>query len=220
VGKEITARFIHENSNRSSGGQFLTLNCAAIPDNLVESELFGYEKGVFTGATKNKPGLFKMADGGTLFLDEICEMSLEMQNKLLRVLEYGEFHALGSVEKKKSSFILICATNADLKKMVRNNRFRVDLFHRINVITINIPALRERTDEIPELIHYFLDQLGYGNYELSLEAMDILLNYYWPGNIHELRNVIESAIAMMEDHEKIIGVEHLPMDKLNIKNFP
>jgi two-component system NtrC family response regulator len=213
VGKEIMARYIHRKSQRSQNGRFMTLNCAVIPDNLIESELFGHEKGAFTGATHEKTGLFKMADKGTLFLDEIAEMSLSMQNKLLRVLEYGEFMSLGSVEVERSDFRLICATNTDLKDFIRANRFRIDLFHRINVITIKIPPLRERIEAIPDLVKFLLEKLGYGDYKVSLNVMDTFLSYYWPGNIRELRNVIESAIAMMEVDEKTIRTEHLPLDR-------
>ncbi|MEJ2049095.1 MAG: sigma-54 dependent transcriptional regulator [Calditrichota bacterium] len=212
VGKEIMARYIHDTSSRSQTGKFVTLNCAVIPDNLIESELFGHEKGAFTGATREKTGLIKTADKGTLFLDEIAEMSLNMQNKLLRILEYGEFNSLGSVKVERSDFRLICATNTDLKEIIRLNRFRTDLFHRINVLTIKIPSLRERIEAIPDLVNFFLEKLGYNDYKVSLDVMDILLSYYWPGNIRELRNVIESAIAVMDGDEKIMQTEHMPID--------
>ena len=213
VGKEFIAKYIYEKIPRSEKSKFISLNCSAIPENLIESELFGYVKGAFTGATKDKIGFIKIGDGGVLFLDEIGEMSLYLQNKLLRVLENGEFVPVGSVVVEKSNFRLICATNADLKEKVKRGEFRIDLYHRINVITIKIPPLRERLDEIPYLIQYVLDDLGFPNYKVSLDVMDLLLRYPWPGNIRELRNVTESAFAMMDDHETLIRIHHLPADR-------
>lgn len=219
VGKDVLARFIHDNSERSINGKFVSLNCAAIQDNLVESELFGFVKGAFTGAGRNKMGLVKIADGGTLFLDEIGEMSLDMQKKLLRVIEYKEYFPVGSVKVEKSDFRLICATNIDLKSMVNKGKFRVDLYHRINVINIKIPALKERIDEIADFVEYFLEELDFGHYKVSMEVMDMFLGYTWPGNIRELRNVLESAIALIDDGEEIIKVEHLPIDRFGNNGY-
>lgn len=215
VGKEVLARYIHEQSERSKTGAFVSLNCTAIPDNLIESELFGYVKGAFTGASQNKTGLLKLADGGTLFLDEIGDMSLDMQIKLLRVLENGEYFSIGSIKINHSNFRLISATNKDLLCMIRKGEFRLDLFHRINVITIKIPPLRERLDEIPFLVNYFLRELNREDVILSPDVMDLFLSYEWPGNIRELRNVLESAIAMLEDGERVIELRHLPLERLN-----
>ncbi len=213
VGKELIAKYIYEKMARSENGRFVSLNCSAIPENLIESELFGYVKGAFTGANKDKIGFVKLGNGGVLFLDEIGEISLHLQNKLLRVLENGEFVPVGSVEVEKSKFRLICATNADLKDKVKKGEFRIDLYHRINVITINIPPLRERLDEIPFHIQNLLDELGFAGFKVSLDVMDAFLRYPWPGNIRELRNVMEAAIAMMDEHETLIGMRHLPMDR-------
>ena len=213
VGKEVLANYIHQNSVWGEKGNFVSLNCAAIQDNLIESELFGHVKGSFTGADKNKTGLIKIADKGTLFLDEIGEMSLDMQKKLLRVLESGEFFPVGSVNVEKSNFRLISATNLNLKKRVSLNNFRVDLYHRINVITIRIPPIKERVDEIPQFTYHFLNLFGCPKEKLSIEVMDAFLNYPWPGNIRELRNVIASAIAMLDESDDYITLDHLPADR-------
>ncbi len=212
VGKEMVAQFIHNNSSRNKTGKFVLLNCSAIQDNLIESELFGHVKGAFTGADFNKIGLLKIADNGTLFLDEIGEMSLGMQRKLLRVLESGEYFPVGSVKVETSNFRLICATNKNLKEKIITEEFRSDLYHRINAITIKIPPLRERIDEIPSFVQHFIKVLGYDGREASVEVMEKFLCYNWPGNIRELKNIIESAIVMLEENENIISPRHLTAD--------
>lgn len=212
VGKEMVAKYIHNNSLRNKTGKFVSLICSAIQDNLIESELFGHVKGAFTGADFNKVGLIKIADNGTLFLDEIGEMSLGMQRKLLRVLENGEYFPVGSVKVEKSNFRLICATNKNLKQKIISEEFRADLYHRINAVTIKIPPLRERIDEIPSFVEHFIKVLGYDGREVSVEVMEKFLCHSWPGNIRELKNIIESAIVMMEENENIISPRHLPND--------
>ncbi len=212
-GKEILARYVHENSSRSSTGSFVAINCAAIPDNLLESELFGYVKGAFTDARADKTGLFTMASGGTLFLDEVAEMSLAVQKKLLRAVEYQEFYPVGSVVPKKVDFRLICATSEDLDQMVRNKTFRMDLYHRIQACELTLPPLRDRIDEIPLLVRHFLDEKGYGEVVASPDVMEIFSCYGWPGNIRELKNVVEYALAVLEVGETVIEVGHLPAEK-------
>ncbi len=212
VGKEMVAQYIHNNSSRNKTGKFVSLICSAIQDNLIESELFGHVKGAFTGADFNKVGLLKIADNGTLFLDEIGEMSLGMQSKLLRVLESGEYFPVGSVKVERSNFRLICATNKNLKEKIISENFRADLYHRINAITIKIPPLRERIDEIPGFVQHFIKLLGYDGREVSVDVMEKFLCYNWPGNIRELKNIIESAIVMMEENENIITPRHLTSD--------
>lgn len=215
VGKEVLARYIHQRSAGVRRGKFVSLNCSAIPDSLVESELFGFVKGAFTGASRKKVGLFKMADGGTLFLDEIGDISPDIQVKLLRVVEYREYFPLGAVNVEHSNFRLIAATNVNLKDLVRQGRFRMDLYHRINVITIQIPPLRERLDEIPDLARAILKELEVPGYSISLEVLDFFLRYHWPGNIRELKNVLQYAVAMMEAGETVIDLHHLPLERMD-----
>ncbi len=220
VGKEMIAKYIHNNSTRSKNGKFVSLICSAIQDNLIESELFGHVKGAFTGADFNKVGLIKIADKGTLFLDEIGEMSLNMQRKLLRVLESGEYFPVGSVKVERSNFRLICATNKNLKKKIISEEFRADLYHRINAITIKIPPLRERIDEIPNFVEYFVKELCFNKRVVSVEVMEKLMCYNWPGNIRELKNTLESAIIMLEENENIISLKHLPKDMFTEDEYP
>jgi len=217
-GKEILARYVHENSSRNSSGGFVAINCAAIPDNLLESELFGYVKGAFTDARSDKAGIFTMADGGTLFLDEVAEMSLAVQKKLLRALEYQEFYPLGSVTPKKINFRLVCATSEHLDQMVRNKTFRADLYHRIQACELTLPPLRERIDEVPFLVKYFLDAKGYSEIAVSPEVMEIFSCYNWPGNIRELKNVIEYTLAVLDEGEDVIEICHLPQEKFGSLN--
>ncbi|MCL5268204.1 MAG: sigma-54 dependent transcriptional regulator [Bacteroidetes bacterium] len=217
-GKEILARYVHENSQRSSSGGFVAINCAAIPDNLLESELFGYVKGAFTDARSDKTGLFAIADGGTLFLDEVAEMSLSVQKKLLRALEYQEFYPVGSVAPKKVKFRLVCATSENLDQMVKTKAFRVDLYHRIHACELTIPPLRERIDEISALVNHFLGINGRGDIVVSPEVMEIFSCYGWPGNIRELRNVVEYALAVLDEKENLIEVGHLPEGKFDTLN--
>ncbi|RMG03871.1 MAG: sigma-54-dependent Fis family transcriptional regulator [Nitrospirae bacterium] len=211
TGKGMIAELIHCNSPRRES-PFMTINCSAIPETLLESELFGYKKGAFTGATDNKDGLFKLADGGTLFLDEIGDMPLSLQSKILKVIETGEVFPLGGKKPVQTDVRLIAATNKNLAEMVEEGRFREDLYYRLNVIEINIPPLRERPDDIPLLARYFLDQYSAENRKplrgISKEAMDILISYPWFGNVRELRNVIERAVVLSEGDE--IRPEDLP----------
>lgn len=202
TGKELIARAIHSNGHRASG-PLVTINCGGLPENLLESELFGYKKGAFTDAVRDKPGRFEEADGGTIFLDEIGELPLPLQVKLLRVLQEEEITPLGDVGSKKIDVRVIAATSKDLNREVEEGRFRGDLFYRINVMTIHLPPLRERRGDIPLLIGYFIDlfnkKLGKTIEGLSSEAMPILMGYPWPGNIRELENVIERAVLLAKD---------------------
>ncbi len=210
VGKGIYAKFIHENSKRADK-TFLQVNCAAIPSDLLESELFGYEKGAFTGAVKQKRGRFELADKGTLFLDEIGELPASLQAKLLRVLQSGEFERLGSEKTVRADVRIITATNRVLPEEVRAGRFREDLFYRLNVYPITIPPLRKRKEDIPELIEFFTQQF-LKKYEkhitgISRQTYTILSKYDWPGNIRELQNIIERAVISAKgDTLKINGI--------------
>lgn len=199
TGKELIANAIHHGSPRR-GRPFIKVSCAALPETLLESELFGYERGAFTGATARKEGRFELADGGTLFLDEIGELSPATQAKLLRVLQEGEFERLGGTRTLKVDVRLVAATNADLATLVRDKRFREDLFYRLNVITIALPPLRERREDVPLLAHHFLrrfaERNGKGITGFTDEAMDLLEGYTWPGNVRELENVIERAVVL------------------------
>ncbi len=198
TGKELVARYIHAKSGRR--GRFVAVNCAAIPESLLESELFGYEKGAFTGATQAKEGKFELADGGTIFLDEIGEMPLSLQAKLLRVLQEKEVDRLGGKAPKKVDVRVIAATNRNLQRLVEQGRFREDLYYRLAVVPIKLPPLRERKEEIVPLARYFLDKYArvYGRegLELSEDAQKELMSYHWPGNVRELENVIERAVIL------------------------
>jgi two-component system, NtrC family, response regulator PilR len=211
TGKEWVARAIHFYSLRRDR-PFVALNCGALPETLLESELFGHMKGAFTGASANKKGLIEAAEKGTLFLDEIGEMTPMMQVKLLRVLQERKFRRLGGVEELEGAMRVIAATNQDLTKMVADGKFREDLYYRINVIPIHLPPLRDREEDIPLLAEYFLgkyrDQMGKDIHGLSQETMDLLDAYEWPGNIRELENVIERAVAL--EKSQTILPESLP----------
>jgi two-component system response regulator PilR (NtrC family) len=211
TGKEWVARAIHFYSLRRDR-PFVALNCGAVPETLLESELFGHVKGSFTGASANKKGLVEAAEKGTLFLDEIGEMNPMMQVKLLRVLQERKFRRLGGVEELEAAIRVIAATNQDLPKAVAEGKFREDLFYRINVIPIHLPALRERGEDIPLIAEYFVekyrDQMGKDVHALSQAAMDLLAAYEWPGNIRELENVIERAVAL--EKSQTILPESLP----------
>ena len=204
TGKEVLSRFIHDTSRRA-GEPFIPVNCAAIPKELMESEFFGYEKGAFSGAlAKGKPGLFEMADHGILFLDEIAEMPFNTQSKFLRILETGEHQRLGGTSIIKTDVRIIAATNKDLEAMVRNGTFREDLFYRLNVIPVKIPPLRERKEDIVSLAQYFLNQFNrqYGSEKiLSNNLVDKFKKYSWPGNIRELKNVIERLVISSSEDE-------------------
>ncbi len=220
TGKELVARAIYELSNRSEGA-FITVNCAAIPENLLESELFGYKKGAFTGATENKRGLIELADNGTLFLDEIGDLSLNLQAKLLRVIEYKELRPLGEEKTKKVDVRIISATNQDLLQLIKEKKFREDLFFRLNVVHINIPPLRERKEDIALLIRFFIEKYNAINKKniigIDQRARFILLHYDYPGNIRELENIIQHAVIFCE--KEIIQVEDLPQNIQNLSLF-
>lgn len=196
TGKEVIAKIIHKLGPRKNNN-FVAVNCAAIPENLIESELFGHTKGAFTGATSNKIGRFELADKGTLFLDEIGDIPLSIQVKLLRALENMEFQPVGSPETKKVDVRLISATNQNLKTSIKEGNFRKDLFYRLNVIPIHLPPLRERKADIPKLIQYYLNSGHEKNkFNITDKAIDKLISYDWPGNIRELRNVIRRITAL------------------------
>ncbi|MDR3610399.1 MAG: sigma-54 dependent transcriptional regulator [Ignavibacteriaceae bacterium] len=199
VGKEVFARAIHGYSSRADK-PLVSVNCGAIPEGILESELFGHKKGSFTGAMENRKGYFEIADEGTLFLDEIAEMPLTTQVKLLRVIETKEFMRIGAETVTKVDVRIIAATNKDLQKEVDSKRFREDLFFRLKAVTFNIPPLRKRKGDIEELARFFLKSYSEGNHitlpHITDEAMDILKNYNWPGNIRELKNAIETAVAL------------------------
>jgi two-component system NtrC family response regulator len=198
TGKELIAKAIHYNSVRKDG-PFVAVNCAAIPETLLESELFGHEKGAFTGAVSSRKGRFELADGGTLFLDEVGEMSLGLQVKLLRVLQEMEFERVGGTKTIKVDVRILAASNRDLKEEVKEGRFREDLYYRLNVIHIKIPALRERLDDLPLLVEHFLNKFRHPDEppkRLSQEVWKVFYSYPWPGNIRELENVLERAVVL------------------------
>ncbi|UQA55716.1 sigma-54-dependent transcriptional regulator [Polyangium aurulentum] len=201
TGKELVARALHENSSRRER-PFIKVNCAAIPKDLMESELFGYERGAFTGAVASKPGRFELASGGTLFLDEIGEIPNEMQVKLLRVLQESEFERVGGIKTIRVDVRLVAATNRDLKREIASGSFREDLFYRLNVVSIALPALRERRSDIPPLVSYFIAKFNARlrkNVEgVEPDAIERLASYGWPGNIRELENVIERAVLFAD----------------------
>jgi two-component system nitrogen regulation response regulator GlnG len=211
TGKELIARAIHRHSKRAKR-PFVTVNCAAIPHELLESELFGHEKGSFTGATATTVGKFQQADGGTMFLDEVGDMDLNLQAKLLRVLQEKEFYRVGGRDSIRVDVRIIAATHQNLEVAVTQKRFREDLYYRLNVVPVYLPPLRERRDDIPLLIDYFLQRfetdLGTGRKFLSNEARDLLLTYHWAGNIRELENVIKRAMVLTTS--SVILPQHLP----------
>jgi transcriptional regulator with GAF, ATPase, and Fis domain len=206
TGKEIAARAIHAQSSRREA-PLITLNCAAIPENLLESELFGHEKGAFTGATAAKPGKFELAHGGTLFLDEIGDMPAAVQAKILRMLENGSVERIGSNKTIRCDVRIVAATNRNLAEMTRQGTFRQDLLHRLNVFPLHLPPLRERREDIPQLADHFLSRPDHLP-RLSGQALNLLMAHDWPGNARELRNVLERAAVLAGDEE--IKPEHLP----------
>jgi DNA-binding NtrC family response regulator len=199
VGKDLVARAIHEKSRRASG-PFIKINSTAIPENLLESELFGYEKGAFTGAATSKPGKFELADKGTLFLDEIGDVPPATQVKLLRVLQEREFERLGGTRTLKVDVRLIAATNRDLRAALEQGTFREDLYYRLNVVPIDIAPLRERREDVPDLVQLFIKRFSAESGKpingIKPEALEVLTNYYWPGNVRELQNIVERAAAL------------------------
>jgi DNA-binding NtrC family response regulator len=205
TGKELLARAVHYNSARTSG-PFEAINCASIPETLLESELFGHEKGAFTGAVRQKPGKFEVAGGGTVFLDEVGEISLAAQVKLLRFLEDRKFERVGGTESVSVDVRIVSATNQNLEERVREGRFREDLYFRLNVVRIDIPPLRERREDIPPLVAHYLDLArGAG---VTSDALELLKNHSWPGNVRELRNAIERGVVLARGNP--IRPEHLP----------
>ncbi len=218
TGKEVVARAIWQLSDRANG-PFVAVNCGAIPEDLFESELFGYEKGAFTGATKAKDGKIEMANGGILFLDEIGELPKNVQVKLLRVLETSEVERLGSVKPKKVNVRVISATNKDLEEAVKNGEFREDLYYRINVVKINVPPLRERKEDVPLLVEHFSrifsKQLGIPFKMFSRGAINALMSYDFPGNVRELQNIVRSALVFSKSEE--IDEEVLPIAKKSLR---
>ncbi len=216
TGKELVARLIHRYSGRK--GKFVDINCASIPDNLVEAELFGYEKGAFTGALNRKKGKFELADEGTLFLDEIGDMDAKAQAKLLRVIETGSFTRLGGTQSIEVNVRIVSASNKDIAQEIRSGRFREDLYYRISVFTIELPPLRERGNDIILLAQHFIDKFV-KEYKkepkvLSDDAKEVLLSYRWKGNVRELRNLIERVVILCD--EDVIKPEHLGIEKPKI----
>jgi two-component system, NtrC family, response regulator HydG len=221
TGKELVARTIHERSGRRAG-PFVAVNCAALPETLLESELFGYEKGAFTGAAGRKEGRFELASGGTLFLDEVADLSLVTQPKILRVLQEGEFERLGGTRTLQVDVRIVAATNQDLADMVKEKRFREDLYYRLNVITIRVPPLRERHEDIRLLAQYYLRIYGAKNGRtlegFSAEAVDRLESYAWPGNVRELENLVERSVILARKDR--IDAEDLPDEIMGVKRPP
>lgn len=210
TGKEVVARAIHAASG--SREPFVTIDCSSMVGPLMESELFGHVKGAFTGAATTKIGLIEAANGGTAFLDEIGELPLDLQAKLLRVLQEKEFRPVGSLTTRRSDFRIIAATNRDLAKEVEKGTFRRDLFFRLNVINIRLAPLRERKEDIPVLIHHFLQRVG-GSYSMTAEVMEVLLSYDWPGNVRELENCIQHMVAI--NSGPLLHVADLPSNLQN-----
>ena len=218
TGKELVARAIHFRG-AFANRPFVAVDCGSLVPTLIESELFGYEKGAFTGAIRSKPGLFQSANGGAIFLDEIGELPLEMQAKLLRVLQEKEVRPVGSNQKVKVDVRIIAATNRDLEAEYRNGTFRKDLYFRLNVVTVHLPALRERRSDIPMLVHWFLDRYAKGNaIQVTSAAMKCLLQYDWPGNVRELENCIERAVALGD--RETIDIGDLPPALIAISSLP
>jgi formate hydrogenlyase transcriptional activator len=218
TGKELIARLVHNLSSRKAGA-FVTLNCAALPTGLLESELFGHEKGAFTGAVAQRVGRFELAHRGTIFLDEIGEIPLELQPKLLRVLQEREFERLGSSRTLRSDARLVAATNRDLTAMVDEQKFRSDLYYRLNVFPIRVPPLRERVDDIPLLVWHFVKQFSVRNNRMIdtilSETMEALTRYHWPGNIRELQNVVERSVIITKGPTLSVALDELkPDDRL------
>jgi two-component system nitrogen regulation response regulator NtrX len=224
TGKEMIARALHESSPRSEE-PFVEVNCAAIPEELIESELFGHERGSFTGAVARRTGKFEMADGGTLFLDEVGDMSMNAQAKVLRVLQESEFERVGGTETMKVDVRVIAATNKDLLRASREGRFREDLFYRLNVVPITVPPLRERTADIPLLVEHFLretaSELGQSPKKVSRAAMDRLREYAWPGNVRELKNLVERVVILSAGNtiEASELPDFAPAEKLGARYF-
>lgn len=210
TGKELFAKAVHAHSRRS-GQQFVAVDCSTFSSSLLESELFGHVKGAFTGAVKNKPGIFEIANGGTLFLDEVANLNRDVQGKILRVMESRQYKPVGGDATQTTDMRIIAATNRDLKKMVDNNEFRDDLYYRLNVLPIHIPPLRDRRDDIPRLAYHFLrifcKEMGRRIQGFSDEALKSLIHHDWPGNVRQLKNVVERLVIMCDDN--VLGNRHL-----------
>ena len=219
VGKDLIARLIHQNSRRAAG-PFIKINSTAIPDNLFESELFGFEKGAFTGAVASKPGKFELADKGSLFLDEIGDVPAPIQVKLLRVLQEREFERLGGTKTLKVDVRLIAATNKDLREALEQGTFREDLYYRLNVVPIDLPPLREHKEDIPDLVQHFLARFAAGNGKeiesITPAALKALMDYHWPGNVRQLENTVERAVALSS--AKVIDVNDIHLDSGRQRN--
>jgi DNA-binding NtrC family response regulator len=213
VGKDLIARAIHQHSRRASG-PFVKINCTAIPENLLESELFGYDKGAFTGATTNKPGKFELADKGTIFLDEVGDVPGAIQVKLLGVLQERRFERLGSTKTLKIDVRLVAATNRDLRAALEQGTFREDLYYRLNVVPISIPPLREHKEDIPYLVDHFIERFSQESRKpiggISSEALEQLMKFHWPGNVRELENIIERAVAFSSS--EILQADDIRLD--------
>jgi two-component system, NtrC family, response regulator AtoC len=211
TGKELVARLVHRESTRGKG-PFVAVNCGAIPENLLESEFFGYVKGAFSGADRDREGLFEAADGGTLFLDEVGELPATLQVKLLRALQEGEIRRLGGTGTRSVDVRVVSATNRDLEEAIREGEFREDLFYRLAVVSIDLPPLRHRPEEIPLLLQHFIERgrerLGIEVDGIDADALELLTEYPWPGNIRELENVVERALILADGPR--LTVEHLP----------
>jgi DNA-binding NtrC family response regulator len=216
TGKELFARAVHSGSPRRKG-PFIPINCSAIPETLLETEFFGYERGAFTGAAAPKKGLFEAADGGTLFLDEIGDLGQPLQAKLLRVMDDREIRPLGSIQTRKIDIRFVAATNKDIVKEVKEGRFREDLYYRLNVVTLKVPPLRERKEDIPMLTTTFLDryarEIGKPLRSINDKAMKLLMEYGWPGNVRELQNIIERAVLLAEG--EVLMPSHLTVELRN-----
>jgi transcriptional regulator with PAS, ATPase and Fis domain len=227
VGKEIFARAIHNSSKRAEK-EIISVNCGAIPEGILESELFGHKKGAFTGAIEGRKGYFEIADGGTLFLDEIAEMPLTTQVKVLRAIEFKEFMRIGAETVTKVDVRIIAATNKDLEEEVERRRFREDLYFRLKAVTLNIPPLRKRKEDIELLVNHFVLLYSSANKivppKISQEAMDILINYNWPGNVRELKNTIETAIALNRngilDENSFVHISVQKEETFSSRNLP
>ena len=220
TGKELVANAIH-NESRRGGAPFVPINCGALPEGLIESELFGHVKGAFSGAIRDKKGRFELADGGTIFLDEVAELSKPLQVKLLRFLQEGTIEKVGGEGSATVNVRVISATNKDLKKEVQRNNFREDLYYRLNVIPIHIPPLRERKTDIPLLVNHFVEQVAKRNDQplakISDEAISLMLDYSWPGNVRELQNAVQFAIV--KSGGRPITPSALPMELRELKNM-
>ncbi len=218
TGKELVARALHSLSERADK-PFVSVSAGALPETLLESELFGYEKGAFTGAVTSKPGRFEMANGGTLFLDEIGDISPAVQVKLLRVLQERRFERLGGTRSIDVDVRVVAATNQDLQQLIADGVFREDLYYRLSVVPITLPTLRERTGDIPLLVAHFLEKFNAGTKRISSGAMEALVNYRWPGNIRELENTVERIVILAQSEE--IGLDDLPLEvRMNSRACP